>query len=386
MLRKSRLYFFAIVTALVTVSLLITSGAKACEDAPQTWLSLYMSSDLIVIAKYDSESEPAKSNEDEYGYSLNTERKLVFTKIYKGQTDLQSVSFEHSTYVSKMNQNSSEAEETVSEEEHYFNVSKIKIGTEYLFFLSKDKETGKYSVTDYVSGVKELGENQAFYEKTLDELGKIAAAKENQYELLTEWMVKNIENAETRDEGIEDLSGSFYGMTYQDADPNFKDKGPFVVSEEGYGVYTVGVAKRLTQVQKDRVSGVLYSMLEEAWFAEKPQYVSYGVSGILGGIDKPRLALYTYSSLQKVAKNDVERKRIISEFLIDILGDEDFSKIFYEIYDLETKIDEAKKINTPQGKKQLKDLTALKKAKSKELDERFRFLQSVNFVIENKVS
>jgi len=53
------------------------------------------------------------------------------------------------------------------------------MGGEYLFFLRKDKETGAYSVTDYVSGVRELGKNLSFYEKNLSELERIVAAKEN---------------------------------------------------------------------------------------------------------------------------------------------------------------------------------------------------------------
>ena len=60
----------------------------------------------------------------------------------------------------------------------------------------------------------------------------------------------------------------------------YKDKGPFVIND-GYGIYTVGVAKNLTQTQKARVSAVLYPMLQEAWFAEKPQYANYQISAIL---------------------------------------------------------------------------------------------------------
>ncbi len=387
MLRRSRLYFSAILASLVLASLLMTANVKACEDAPQTWLGLYMNSELVVIAKYDSESEPKKSNEDEYGYSLETERKLVFTKVFKGQQDLQSVSFAYSQYVPKPGQDIPEMEEDSHNYENYFDMSKIKIGGEYLFFLTKNKEDGKYYVTDYMSGVKEIDKNLAFYEKNLSELEQIVSAKENQYELLTEWIVRSIENTDSREDGISDLAESFYGLTYQEEDANFKGKGPFVVTEEGYGTYTVGVAKHLTPAQKERVSAVLYPMLQEAWFAEKPEYVSYGVSAILGGINKSRLAIYAYNSLQSVGKNDFERRRIIGEFLTDSLGDEGFSNIYYAIMELETKIDEAKTVNTPQGRKQLKDLNLLRETKLKELDKRFKFLLGRNFVpVENKAA
>ncbi|HMS39508.1 MAG TPA: hypothetical protein PKE69_04725 [Pyrinomonadaceae bacterium] len=385
MLRKFRLHFSAMITALVLVSVLFSSNAKACEEEPQTFLSLYMNSNLVVTARFDSESKPIKSNEDEYGYTLDSERNLVFTKIYKGQTELESVSLDYSQYVSNPNQDTTENEQNV-DEHYYFDFSKIKVGKEYLFFLTQNKEDGKYYVTDYVSGVREIEKNLSFYEKNLSELGRIVAAKSNQYELLTEWIVKNIENAETREDGIGDLSESFYGLTYQDEDPIFKGKGPFVVTEEGYGVYTVGVAKHLTQTQKDRVSNVLYPMLEKAWTAEKPQYVNYGISAILGGIDKPRLANFTYNSLQSVGKKDNQRKSMITDFLVNAIGDGELSSLYYELQEIEYQIEEAKNDNTPQGKKQLKDLTILKDTKSKNFDKRFKFLQSKNFVIESTES
>ena len=371
--------------ALVSVSMLLTANVQACDEPPQTLLSLYMSSDLIVIAKFESESAPVKNNEDEYGYSLDTERKLVFTKVLKGQTDLESVSIAYSQYVPNPTPNNSETEVDFHEYENYFDLSKIKIGGEYLFFLTRNKENGAYFVTDYVSGVREIDKNLSFYEKNLSELERIASAKENQYGLLTEWIVKNIESDESREDGIQDLAESFNGLTYYAEDEKFKGKGPFVVTEDGYGVYTVGVANHLTPSQKERVSAVLYPELQKAWFAAKPEYVNYGISSILGGINKSRLAVYAYNSMQAVSKGDFERRRMIGDFLVDAVGDEVFSNLYYDIAELENKIDEAKNINTPQGKKQLKDLNLLRETKLKELDKRFKTLLGRNFApVENK--
>ena len=389
MLRKSRLYFSAMCAALILVSLLITSGARACEEPPQTLLSLYMNSELVVLAKYESNGEAKKANEDEYGYSMETDRNLSVMKVFKGQKDLEAVSFLFSEYHPKPNQTTSETEpeeEGDHEGEDYFDVSKIKIGGEYLFFLSKDKETGKYSVTDYVSGAREINGKSALYEKNLSELEEIASAKKNQYALLTEWIVKSIENPETREDGIRDLSESFYGLNYQDEDPNFKGKGPFVINE-GYGVYTVGVARKLTQSQKARVSAALYPMLQEAWFAETPQFAGYGISAILGGINKSRLAVHAYNSLQTVGKDDVERKKVIMEFLTEVAADEALSKIYYDYSELETKIGEMKKADTPEAKSQLKTMRASKEALLKNFDKRFKFMLGRHFVpVEEKKS
>ena len=181
MLRKSRLYFSAICAALLLISLLITSGARACEEPPQTLLALYMNSDLVILANYESNGEARKVNEDEYGYSMEADRNLSVVKVFKGQKDLKAVSFLFSEYHPKPSQTTSETEseeEYNHEAENYFDVSKIKIGGEYLFFLSKDKETGKYSVTDYVSGARDISGKSAFYEKNLGELEEISSAKE----------------------------------------------------------------------------------------------------------------------------------------------------------------------------------------------------------------
>lgn len=385
MLRKSRLYFTVMCAALVLMSLLITSNARACEDPPQTLLSLYMSSDLVVLAKYESDGESKKSYEDEYGYTLETERNLSLSKIFKGQNDLKSVAFVYSQYESKPQPNAETTSEAETEEfdqhdvENYFDLSKIKIGDEYLFFLKKDAETGKYNVTDYVSGVRDAGKNLSFYEKNFGELEAISAAKkENQHALLTEWIVKNVENAETREDAIRDLSESFYGLSAEADDPIYSQAGPFVVNE-GYGIYTVGVAKHLTPAQKARISAALYPMLQTAWFAETPQYADYGISAILGGINKTQLVVYAYNSLQSVGKDDGERRNIIMGFLVDTINDETFSKIYYDYSDIETKIGEAKNADTPEAKKQLKALTAQKDALLKDFDKRFKLLHGRNF-------
>ena len=377
MLRKSRLYLSAMCAALILVSLLITSAAKACEEPPQTLLSLYMKSDLVILAAYESDGKAEKSNEDEYGYMLETERNLSIEKIFKGQKDLKTVQFLYSEY--HPNQVISDTESEEYDHGDYFDITKIRLGGSYLFFLTKDAETGRYNITDYFSGVKDISGKSDFYEKTLGELEKIALAKEDQYSLLTEWIVKSIENSETREDGIRDLSESFYGLEYQDEDPNFKDKGPFVIND-GYGIYTVGVAKHLTQTQQSRVSAALYPMLQTAWFSATPQYADYGISAILGGINKSRLAVHAYNSLQTVAKDDVERKRIIMEFLIDVVADETLSKLYYDYSELETKIEEMKQAETPESKKQLKTMAESRTILLKDFDKRFKLLYGRNFV------
>ncbi len=381
MLKKSRLYFSAMVAAMVLVSLLVTTNVKACEELPQTLLSLYMNSDLVILAKYESNGEAKKTYEDEYGYTMEAERNLSVIKVLKGQNDLKAVSFMFSEYHSNPNQPvyEGEMEDYHQMDENYFNVSKIKIGNEYLFFLTKDKESGVYGVTDYISGAKEVAGKLEIYEKSLDELREIVENKENQLARLSEWIVKNLEEPELREDSLRDLSDSFYGMTYQEEEAIYKDKGPFVINE-GYGVYTVGVAKTLSQSQKARISSVLYPMLQEAWFAPKPQYGDYGISVILGSINKPRLAMHAFNMMQSVGKEDLERKRIITDFLISTVEDSELNSIYYDYLDLEEKIKEEKVKTTPEAKKQLKTMIETRNTLLKSFDKRFKFMLDRNFV------
>lgn len=376
MLKKSRFYFSVMLAALVLASLLITTNVKACEDPPQTFLSLYMNSDLIVMAKYESNGEAKKTNEDEYGYSLETPRNLTVSKVYKGQKDLENVSFVFTDWVSTQTNGEAPVEEDYHGGEDYFDISKIQIGGEYLFFLTKDKENGQYSVTDYVSGVKKTTENLSVYEKNLSELADIVAVKKNQSARLAEWLVKNIEEPVMRDDAISDLSESFSRLKYPEEGINEKN-GPFVVNE-GYGIYTVGVASKLSPTQLNRVSTVLYPMLQEAWFAPEARYADYGISMILGSVNKSRLAVHTYNLLQSVDKNDTERRFIIMEFLTSAVEDEAFSQIYYDYQELEYKIKEAP-TDTPEAKKQLKAMQDSKALMLKNFDKRFKLLYSKNF-------
>lgn len=378
MLKKSRLYFSAIVAAVVLASLLVTSNVKACEEPPQTFLTLYMNSDLIVLAKYESNGEAKKTNEDEYGYSLETPRNLAISKVYKGRQDLENVSFIYFDYVPNPAKSDVPAEEYDSHEsEGFFNVSKMKIGGEYLVFLKKNSETGEYGITDYVSGIREADKNLSVYEKNMTELAEIAAAKKNQHAKLAEWMVKNIEDPLMRDDAISDLSESFYGMKYPEESGAGKNQGPFVVNE-GYGIYTVGVAAKLTPAQMNRISAALYPMLQQAWFAEKPEYANYGISTILRSIDKSKLALHAYNTMHSVSKDDVERKNVIMEFLTGAVEDETLSSIFYEYMDTEYKIKDTA-TDTPEGKKQLKVLQNTKALQLKNFDARFKTLFAADF-------
>ena len=75
MFRKSLYYVSASIALFLIISLLAPVQIKACGEIPQTLLSLYMNSKLVVVGTYTGDGKSIKSDEDEYGYSLETEQK-----------------------------------------------------------------------------------------------------------------------------------------------------------------------------------------------------------------------------------------------------------------------------------------------------------------------
>ena len=378
MLKKSGLYIYAAAAAILLVSVLASTNVKACEDIPQSLLALYMNSDVVVLANYDSDVSMIKTNEDEYGYSLEIERNLSVVRVFKGNEDLKTLNLANFEYRSNPNQPQFDEGEYYHFDENYFDISKIRIGSQYLFFLKKNQETGKYGITDYGSAVKETAANFGVYEKFLVELKSIAETKENRLARLTEWIVKTIEEPVTRQDGINDLAESFYSMDYQDESIVKTGTEPFLTYED-YNVYTAGIAKNLTESQKARVSAALYPTLQDSWFAAEPVYVDYQISTVLGRINKSRLAVYTFNMLQSVDKRDSQRKQIIMEFLTSTISDSNLSEIYYEYVELDGKITDASKATTPESKVVVKTLTEKRNNLLKDFEKRFRFMFQRNF-------
>lgn len=374
MLQNTRTKLFGIIVFALAFSVFLPKNVNACEEVPQTLLSLYMNSDLVVLANYESDGVSTRTDEDEYGYTVEVERNLRILRILKGSDGLESASFRSSNYFP------ANPEDMMNEGhfDSYFDVSQIKLGTEYLFFLTLDKETENYYITDYSSGVKDVRGNFDFYEKRILELESIIADRKNQFPRLTEWMVKLLEAEETRTDAIYDLSESFYAMEYA-AEASVEPVDQFLTKENYYGSMA-GISKNLTEAQKSRISAVLYPLLQESWFAAQPVFVDYGVSTILSRINRPRLAVFTYNILQSVDKRDFSRRNMIMSFLADSVQDEDFSQIYYDISDLENELSELLKLNDPVSKSSAKAKSAQLDKLLKDFDARFKLMHKRNFV------
>lgn len=372
MLKQSRIIFSATFVAVLLFSLFIApDSAKACGEPPKTLISLYLESSLIVLAKVDG-NKIVKVEEDEYGTWTELERNLTIIKTLKGRTNLKTVSYTDSDYVSKSGDSAEYAE---YDEDMDF--VKVKVGEEYLFFLTKYEEGGKDSLTDYVSGVKNVEGKLDVYEKNLDELKQIFETKENQTVNLVEWIVKSLEKPEFRDDAIQDLSSSFWAMN----DEYTSDEEQNLIIEEKYfNTYSPIIAENLSDSQKSRISTVLYSELQNAWFAQEAAYPNYGISPILAGIDKSQTVLYGYNMLQNVAENDSARKRVIMDFISIAIGDENMSSVYYKYIGLDEKTSPENIKEKPLTAEELKANEAAKENLLNEFNKRFELLFANNFV------
>ncbi|MCW5959784.1 MAG: hypothetical protein KIS76_06440 [Pyrinomonadaceae bacterium] len=373
MLQNNRSKYFAFIVFILAIAIFTPRNVNACEEIPQTLLSLYMNSDVIVLANYESDGVSTKTHEDEYGYTLELERNLRILRVLKGANTLETISFRSSDYF-PVNQ------EDLMNYDHsgdYFDISKIKLGSQYLFFLTLDKDTGSYYITDYSSGVKQVRGKFDIYENDLAELESIVKDRKDQLPRLTEWMVKLLEEPETRRDAINDLSESFYAMEY--AEENTEEPVEEFLSNENYYRFTSQIGKQLTPTQKSRISGVLYPYLQESWFAAEPVYVDYGVSAILSNLNRPKLALFTYNILQSVDKHDVTRRNMVMSFLADSVRDEDFSQIYYDISNLQNELSEVSKLNDKESKAKAKAMTTQLEQLLKDFEVRFKFMYKRNF-------
>lgn len=377
MFKLSKFLYTTVTMCLVTAFLLLVpSSVSACEEEPQTLLSLYLNSDLIVLANYEGNKSVKREEGDEYGYGVEIERNLSIVHMLKGQADIKNVSFTNYEYHINPNSPAIEVEPMESYDLHnsgYVNIEEIKIGSKYLFFLTKNEDSGSYTLTDYMAAVKDVNGKYDIYETSINELKAISETKENQAERFTEWIVKSIEEPETRRDGISDLSTGLYAVTYAEENSDVQNK-PFVF-DKNFDIYESKFANHLNDSQKQRISSILYPMLQEAWFSSKPEYAQYGIENILGSFNRSRLAVYSYNMLKSIDKKDSERQKIIMSFISNVVIDSELSDVYYNF----VKIDDEINSKDTKTAEELKVKNVLRNNLLKNFDKRFEFMLQRNF-------
>lgn len=329
MLKRVRFVFSAALIAILSVSTLILSkpaAVKACPPPPpDTLLALYLRSDLIFLADVTDEKDGEILDDQEDYLYVEILRNLKISSVFKGKPKKNFVFTDTEYRDKKPSENPADTIQITFFQAGYKGSVKVEVGERYLFFFKKDteSETEKYELTDRISGFKKLSSADLhIYKKRIGELEKIVEKKENQLEAITEWLVRCVEEPATRWDGIFDLRASFESLKNEE-EPESDEKEPFVIDEDFYS-YTPEIAAALSDSQKQRISGFVYSSIQQEM---SKNIFYYSLSNLVANWDKPQLAMYAYSFLQTADPTDAERTRSIMEYISNVIDDEELSDL-----------------------------------------------------------
>jgi hypothetical protein len=355
MLYSQRLFTAAAIIIVLLFSAIILPEAvsartrKCPVDIPDSLLTLYLKSDLVVVGSLKSENFLKTTQEYDYGSYSDVEKILNIDETYKGQK-LDSAAYKISEYKPK---NTDASESMVNEENEHL----LKFGEKALFFLVKDAESGYYELAHYGAAIKQLNATDlSLYEKRIKELKSILAKDKNQHARLAEWLVRLIEEPATREEGVRDLLASFTASDYADEiveevtdvkenveeqaeeiaeakTEQVKDKKPVEIDKNFRTASAPEIAASLTDSQKARVSNTLFGLLSNDLArlnnAENEEYVmpNYELIALVSRWDKQNFAMNLYANLQNADGANIRRESYLMRAVASFLEDENLSII-----------------------------------------------------------
>lgn len=293
---------------------------------PDSLLTLYLKSDLVVVAAISSEEVLEMTQDYDYGSYYDVRKTLKIADTLKGQ-DAEYASFHTTEFKPKPTENAEEESEEI--------IERSSVGDRALFFLVKDDETNKYELADGISGLKELENGDLdIYKKRIEELKEILAGEKHQLENLTEWLVTLVENPVTRYEGMIDLEGSFSRLNYEAEDAEESEE-PVVADKNFRAGNTSAIAKLLTGAQKERLTGVLlFSMNEQLAQLDnstgrEDEEISpdYALINLVGNWDKIYPAMVAFAHLQNAGGSNPRKVSYLFDVINFHLDDEQLYSI-----------------------------------------------------------
>lgn len=329
-----RLFVSAAVVFVLLFSLCVlqpakVSARKRCPvEIPDSLLTLYLKSDLIVVASIESERFLKTIEEYDHGSTYEAEKSLRIFETLRGRNS-DSAAFRESGYKPK---NPEQSDETSAD-------AQPNVGDKALFFLTKDKD-GFYRLSDSASGVKALEASDLnVYVKRIAELKRITATKKNQFEKLTEWLVRLAEEPVTREEGTVDLQASFRALEYeteggeQDEEQEAANVKTLVLDEDFRAENTSEIAKLLTDSQKQRLSNALLFVVNNDLTkfndaeSEKEVTPDYQFISLVANWNKTSLAMTAFAFLQNAGDSNRHKVTYLLDIITHLLEDEELYTI-----------------------------------------------------------
>lgn len=334
MLKKFRVYVSILLITFLLLSPVLFSrqfSAKACPPPPpETLLSLFLRSDVIFVADITSEKDGETTVDEETYQYIDIVRNLNISKVLKGKTG-RDFSFTQGEYRAKTSPEEVSTEDETEEYSYnpygYSDYSELTVGQRYLFFFIKSEETGVYVLADDTTGYRNLNDHDlGIFEDRIAELKNIIALKENQLELLTSWYLKCIEEPSTRWDGVMSLRSSFNALQYQDEEDK-AEREKFVFNEE-FSEYSPEIAESLSDSQKEFLSGILFSSLQQKMFESNTYNYYNNLENIVKIWDKQRLVMFVFDIFQTADKSDVEKNKSTMRYIAWLVDDRELWDIF----------------------------------------------------------
>lgn len=346
MTRKIRVHVCTLLIAfLISAPMLFTErfSAKACPvPQPETLFSLYLNSDLIVVADFTSRKDGEIIEEAEEYIFTEVMKNLTVHSVWKGKGE-RYFSFKDTEYREK-NTNLRQTEIEFNDMDRRYSrygyplYSDLTVGERYLFFFQKNAETGEYAIADDISGYRNLNDYElGVYERRIAELKTIIEKKENHLEAITEWLVKCLEEPSTRWDAVMSLQYSFNSLEYEGEEEK-RERSEFVI-DENFSEYRPEIAESLTDAQKEFISGIVFSELSQTIFENDRMNLYYGADSLAKIWDKPRLAMFAYSIFQSVDKTDVRKTKSVMEYISSLTEDERMWQLVENYEQAEKKIE-----------------------------------------------
>lgn len=358
---------FVLLSSILILPASASARTKRCpEPIPDSLLTLYMKSDLVVIASLESEKFLKTTQEYDYGLYYDVEKTLDIDETFKGKK-IDSAAMKVSEYKAKK---SEESEAMANEEDEH----SLKIGEKALFFLVKDAESGYYDVAHYSAAIKQLNDADLnLYEKRIKELKSILAKDKDRHARLAEWLVRLIEEPATREEGVRDLLASFtlsdYGDEYVEEVTDVKEnveehaeesaeakteeaanKKPVPFDKNFRTSKAPEIAAALTDSQKSRVSNILFAILSNDLTklndAENEEYI-YPADELISLVarwDKQNFAMNMFANLQNSGGASQRKNVYLMRAVANFLADDDLY-IIADDYEYAASQDEAAEID-----------------------------------------
>jgi hypothetical protein len=349
------------IVSLLTAMLLSPSStyARRCPaEEPETLLSLYKTSEVIVIATFDR-VEDVEIVEKEATYTaVKTRSTYSVTSVLKGENRKQLIlddtdyRYEPAVPSESDTEAPADPEVVVEVDEAPAEEDKIEPGDTVMMFLADggEEEPGLRPV-GYMEGIKELsGDTLRAYEARVNELNVIFRLSTNREAAIANWLVSVTEDPLTRWEGAFELLKSFEELEWAEeaakeaAEADSSEESSEEISEadevdtvveesdvpeSDLSVERQAVARAVTDGQKQILLYLLMNNLPEAKDGEKPGELEHGNAVLLQLVQRWgdfQLATALLGQLRADA-GDVYYKHSLMDTIARSLADPDLASI-----------------------------------------------------------